>query len=39
MSDAPSLGYTGAYAFANVILTLAATLSLIQYDGVVKTLR
>jgi hypothetical protein len=25
-SDAPSLGYTGAYAFANVILTLAGTL-------------
>lgn len=25
-SDAPALGYTGAYAFANVILTLAGTL-------------
>jgi len=25
-SNAPSLGYTGAYAFANVILTLAGTL-------------
>lgn len=25
-SDAPSLSYTGAYAFANVILTLAGTL-------------
>ena len=25
-SNAPALGYTGAYAFANVILTLAGTL-------------
>ncbi len=25
-SDSPALGYTGAYAFANVILTLAGTL-------------
>ena len=25
-SSAPSLGYTGAYAFANVILTIAGTL-------------
>jgi putative transport protein len=25
-SDAPALGYTGAYAFANVILTIAGTL-------------
>ena len=25
-SSAPALGYTGAYAFANVILTLAGTL-------------
>lgn len=25
-SDAPALGYTGAYTFANVILTLAGTL-------------
>ncbi len=25
-SEAPALGYTGAYAFANVILTLAGTL-------------
>ena len=25
-SDVPALGYTGAYAFANVILTVAGTL-------------
>ena len=25
-SNVPALGYTGAYAFANVILTLAGTL-------------
>jgi putative transport protein len=25
-SNAPALAYTGAYAFANVILTLAGTL-------------
>ena len=25
-SNAPALGYTGAYAFANVILTVAGTL-------------
>ncbi len=25
-SKVPALGYTGAYAFANVILTLAGTL-------------
>jgi putative transport protein len=25
-SNAPALGYTGAYAFANIILTLAGTL-------------
>jgi len=25
-SDAPALGYTGEYAFANVILTIAGTL-------------
>jgi putative transport protein len=25
-SDVPALGYTGAYAFANVILTIAGTL-------------
>lgn len=25
-SSVPALGYTGAYAFANVILTLAGTL-------------
>ena len=25
-SNVPALGYTGAYAFANVILTLAGTI-------------
>jgi hypothetical protein len=35
-SNAPALGYTGAYAFANVILTLAGTLIMLLAGDLYK---